>query len=216
MPTDGLSVWNRLRGHVDLMLFSVNLKYIYFRTLLFGPNPKEREAVMNERTGMITMRGNPLTLIGKEIKPGEPAPDFESLNNELKPVRLSSFRGKVVVISAVPSLDTPVCDMETRRFNSEAAKLSDDIVILTISMDLPFAQKRWCGAAGVDKVVTLSDHREAEFGKAYGVLIKELRLLARAVFVVDAEGAVRYVQLVKEVAEEPDYDAVISAAKKLV
>jgi len=171
---------------------------------------------MNERTGMITMRGNPLTLIGKEIKPGEPAPDFESLNNELKPVRLSSFRGKVVVISAVPSLDTPVCDMETRRFNSEAAKLSDDIVILTISMDLPFAQKRWCGAAGVDKVVTLSDHREAEFGKAYGVLIKELRLLARAVFVVDAEGVVRYVQLVKEVAEEPDYDAVISAAKNLV
>jgi thiol peroxidase len=122
----------------------------------------------------------------------------------------------VVVISAVPSLDTPVCDMETRRFNSEAAKLSDDIVILTISMDLPFAQKRWCGAAGVDKVVTLSDHREAEFGKAYGVLIKELRLLARAVFVIDAEGVVRYVQLVNEVAEEPDYDAVISAAKNLV
>jgi thiol peroxidase len=171
---------------------------------------------MNERTGLITMRGNPLTLIGQEIKPGNPAPDFESLDNELKPVRLSSFRGKVVVISAVPSLDTPVCDMETRRFNSEAAKLSDDIVILTISMDLPFAQKRWCGAAGVDKVVTLSDHREAEFGNAYGVLIKELRLLARAVFVVDAEGVVRYVQLVKEVAEEPDYDAVISAAKNLV
>jgi thiol peroxidase len=162
------------------------------------------------------MRGNPLTLIGQEIKPGNPAPDFESLDNELKPVRLSSFRGKVVVISAVPSLDTPVCDMETRRFNSEAAKLSENIVILTISMDLPFAQKRWCGAAGVDKVVTLSDHREAEFGNAYGVLIKELRLLARAVFVVDAEGVVRYVQLVKEVAEEPDYDAVISAAKNLV
>jgi thiol peroxidase len=171
---------------------------------------------MNERAGLITMRGNPLTLIGQEIKPGNPAPDFESLDNELKPVRLSSFRGKVVVISAVPSLDTPVCDMETRRFNSEAAKLSEDIVILTISMDLPFAQKRWCGAAGVDKVVTLSDHREAEFGNAYGVLIKELRLLARAVFVVDADGVVRYVQLVKEVAEEPDYDAVISAAKNLV
>jgi len=171
---------------------------------------------MNERAGMITMRGNPLTLIGQEIKPGNPAPDFESLDNELTPVRLSSFRGKVVIISAVPSLDTPVCDMETRRFNSEAANLSEDIVILTISMDLPFAQKRWCGAAGVDKVVTLSDHREAEFGKAYGVLIKELRLLARAVFVVDAEGVVRYVQLVREVAEDPDYDAVISAAKNLV
>ena len=138
---------------------------------------------MNERTGMITMRGNPLTLIGKEIKPGEPAPDFEALNNELKPVRLSSFRGKVVVISAVPSLDTPVCDMETRRFNSEAAKLSDDIVILTISMDLPFAQKRWCGAA-VFQAATLSDHREAEFGNAYGVLIKELRLLKRTLAMV--------------------------------
>ena len=171
---------------------------------------------MNERTGLVTMRGNPLTLIGQEIKPGNPAPDFESLDNELKPVRLTSFRGKVVVISAVPSLDTPVCDMETRRFNSEAAKLSDNIIILTISMDLPFAQKRWCGAAGVDKVVTLSDHREAEFGNSYGVLIKELRLLARAVFVVDAAGVVRYVQLVKEVADEPDYDAVISAAKNLV
>jgi thiol peroxidase len=198
------------------MLFSVSLENTVNMTLLSGHNQKEREAVMNERTGLITMRGNPLTLIGQEIKPGDPAPDFESLDNELKPVRFSSFRGKVVVISAVPSLDTPVCDMETRRFNSEAAKLSDDIIILTISMDLPFAQKRWCGAAGVDKVITLSDHREAEFGNAYGVLIKELRLLARAVFVADAEGVVRYVQLVNEVAKEPDYDAVISAAKKLV
>jgi thioredoxin-dependent peroxiredoxin len=216
MQTDGLSVWNRLRGHVDLILFSVNIKKIVLKALITEPNQKEREADMNERAGLITMRGNPLTLIGQEIKPGNPAPDFESLDNELKPVRLSSFRDKVVIISAVPSLDTPVCDMETRRFNSEAAKLSDDIVILTISMDLPFAQKRWCGAAGVDKVVTLSDHREAEFGNAYGVLIKELRLLARVVFVVDAEGVVRYVQLVKEVAEEPDYDAVISAAKKLI
>jgi thiol peroxidase len=208
--------WNRLRGRIDLILFSVTLYKIIIMTLLFGHNQKEREAIMNERTGLITMRGNPLTLIGQEIKPGDPAPDFESLDNELKPVRFSSFRGKVVVISAVPSLDTPVCDMETRRFNSEAAKLSDDIIILTISMDLPFAQKRWCGAAGVDKVITLSDHREAEFGNAYGVLIKELRLLARAVFVADAEGVVRYVQLVNEVAKEPDYDAVISAAKKLV
>jgi len=216
MPTGGLSVWNRLRGHVDLIRFSVNIKKIVLKALITEPYQKEREADMNERAGLITMRGNPLTLIGQEIKPGNPAPDFESLDNELKPVRLSSFRGKVVIISAVPSLDTPVCDMETRRFNSEAAKLSEDIVILTISMDLPFAQKRWCGAAGVDKVVTLSDHRDAEFGKAYGVLIKELRLLARAVFVVDAEGVVRYVQLVKEVAEEPDYDAVVSAAKKLV
>jgi thioredoxin-dependent peroxiredoxin len=170
---------------------------------------------MKERTGVITMRGNPLTLIGDDIKPGDRAPDFEALDNDLKPVRFSSFRGKVVIISAVPSLDTPVCDMETRRFNTEAAKLKGDIVILTISMDLPFAQKRWCGAAGVDRVVTLSDHRAAAFGNSYGVLIKELRLLARAVFVVDAEGVVRYVQLVNEVANEPDYTAVISAAEKL-
>ncbi|MDZ7583142.1 MAG: thiol peroxidase [Deltaproteobacteria bacterium] len=171
---------------------------------------------MKERTGVITMRGNPLTLIGDAIKPGDRAPDFEALDNDLKPVRFSSFRGKVVIISAVPSLDTPVCDMETRRFNTEAAKLSGDVVILTISMDLPFAQKRWCGAAGVDRVVTLSDHRAAAFGISYGVLIKELRLLARAVFVVDAEGVVRYVQLVSEVADEPDYTTVISAAEKLV
>ena len=162
------------------------------------------------------MRGNPLTLVGNELKVGDAAPDIEVLSNDLTPVKLSSYRGKVCIVSTVPSLDTPVCDMETRRFNQEAADLGDDMVILTISMDLPFAQKRWCGAAGVDKVVTLSDHREAAFGDAYGVLIKELRLLARAVFVVDKEGVIRYVQLVKEIAEEPDYDAVIAAAKELM
>jgi thiol peroxidase len=171
---------------------------------------------MEERTAAITMRGNPLTLLGKELKTGEPAPDFEVLDNSLNPVRLSNYRGKVCVISSVPSLDTPTCDMETRRFNDEASKLSSDVVILTISMDLPFAQKRWCGAAGVDKVITLSDHRQAEFGSAYGMLIKELRLLARAVFVVDQSGTIQYIQLVKEIADEPDYDAVIEAVKKLL
>ena len=171
---------------------------------------------MAERSGAVTMRGNPLTLVGNELKVGDAAPDIEVLSNDLKPVKLSSYRGKVCIVSTVPSLDTPVCDMETRRFNQEAANLGDDMVILTISMDLPFAQKRWCGAAGVDKVATLSDHREAAFGDAYGVLIKELRLLARAVFVVDREGVLRYVQLVKEIAEEPDYDAAIAAAKELM
>ena len=171
---------------------------------------------MAERSGAVTMRGNPLTLVGNELKVGDAAPDIEVLSNDLKPVKLSSYRGKVCIVSTVPSLDTPVCDMETRRFNQEAANLGDDMVILTISMDLPFAQKRWCGAAGVDKVATLSDHREAAFGDAYGVLIKELRLLARAVFVVDKEGVIRYVQLVKEIAEEPDYDAAIAAAKELM
>ncbi len=170
---------------------------------------------MEGRRDVITMKGNPLTLIGQEPKLKDQAPDFEVLNNDLSPVKLSSFRGKVCVISSVPSLDTPVCDMETRRFNEEAGKLGEDVVILTISMDLPFAQKRWCGAAGVDKVVTLSDHRDAAFGETYGVLIQELRLLARAVFVVDREGALQYTQLVKEVTEEPDYEAVLSAVSEL-
>jgi thiol peroxidase len=171
---------------------------------------------MEERSGAVTMRGNPLTLLGNELNVGQPAPDAEVLDNDLNPVRLSNYKGKVCIVSTVPSLDTPVCDMETRRFNQEAADLGPDVAILTISTDLPFAQKRWCGAAGVDKVVTLSDHRDAAFGKAYGVLIKELRLLARAVFVVDKEGVIRYSQLVTEIAEEPDYDAVIGAVKQLV
>lgn len=171
---------------------------------------------MEERVGIITMKGNPLTIAGRELKVGDPAPDFEVLDNDLSPVNLSSFHGKVCVISSVPSLDTPVCDMETRRFNEAAGKLGAEVQILTISMDLPFAQKRWCGAAGVDKVLTLSDHRNASFGTAYGVLIKELRLLARAVFVLDRGGTVRYIQIVKEVTDEPDYDAVLEAVNKLV
>ena len=171
---------------------------------------------MEERTGVVTMKGNPMTLLGKEIKVGDPAPDVELTATDLSPVKLSAYRGKVCVISAVPSLDTPVCDMETRRFNTEAAGLGGDVAILTISMDLPFAQSRWCGAAGVDRVVTLSDHRTADFGAAYGVLIKGIRLLARAVFVVDREGVVRYVQTVGEIASEPDYDAVVAAVKTLV
>lgn len=171
---------------------------------------------MEERTGVITMHGDPLTLVGKEVKVGEKAPDFAALDNELSPVEFSSFQGKVCVISVVPSLDTPVCDIQTRRFNEEAGKLGSDVVILTISMDLPFAQKRWCGAAGVDKVITLSDHRDASFGTSYGVLIKELRLLARAVFVVDRDGVVRYVQLVDEVTNEPDYKSALDAVNKLV
>jgi thioredoxin-dependent peroxiredoxin len=170
---------------------------------------------MTERPGVITIHGNPLTLVGQEIKVGMPAPDCELLDNDLNPVKLSSFRGQVVVLTSVPSLDTPVCDIETRRFNDEAASLGPEIKIVTISMDLPFAQKRWCGAAGVDKVMTLSDHRQAEFGQAYGVLIKELRLLARAVFIVDRTGLVQYVQLVQEVASEPNYEEVLQGLKKV-
>jgi thiol peroxidase len=162
------------------------------------------------------MKGNPLTLTGTELKVGDQAPDFVALDNDLNPMSLDSFRGKVCIVSSVPSLDTPVCDMETRRFNDEAGRLGDNVVVLTISMDLPFAQKRWCGAAGVDKVQTLSDHREASFGQAYGVLIKELRLLARAVFVLDQQGTIRYLELVKEITTEPDYESVLGVVKDLV
>ena len=162
------------------------------------------------------MKGNPLTLVGNEVKAGDKAPDSVLVGSDLSEVRLSSFFGRVLVLSAVPSLDTPVCDTETRRFNEEAARLGHEVKIVTVSMDLPFAQKRWCGAAGVENVVTLSDHRNASFGQDYGILIKGLRLLARAVFVVDKEGVVRYVQLVKEVADEPDYDEVLAEVKKLL
>lgn len=171
---------------------------------------------MKERTGAVTMRGNPLTLVGKELRIGDPAPDMELLDNDLNAVKLSSFKGKVCVISSVPSLDTPVCDMETRRFNEAAGKLGDNVVVLTVSMDLPFAQKRWCGAAGVKRVITLSDHRGASFGNAFGVLIKELRLLARSIFVVDRSGIIQYIQHVKELSQEPDYDAIIKAVQKIV
>jgi thioredoxin-dependent peroxiredoxin len=171
---------------------------------------------MQERDGIVTMKGNPITLMGTEPQVGDKAPDFVAIDNDLNPVTFDSFRGKVCIVSSVPSLDTPVCDMETRRFNDEAGRLDDDVEILTISMDLPFAQKRWCGAAGVDRVQTLSDHRDAAFGQAYGVLIKGFRLLARAVFVVDKEGTIRYIELVKEIASEPDYDSLLTAVKELV
>ena len=170
---------------------------------------------MDERKGIITMRGNPLTLVGNEAKVGDKAPDFVALDNNLSPVAFTSFGGKICIISSVPSLDTPVCDLETRRFNEEASRLDADVVILTISMDLPFAQKRWCASAGVNRVQTLSDHRDASFGMAYGVLIKELRLLARAVFLTDQKGILRYIQLVKEVSKEPDYDEILKALKTL-
>jgi len=171
---------------------------------------------MEERKGVITFMGNPLTLLGPSLKVGDKAPDFNVLDNNLNPVRLSSYKGKVCILTSVPSLDTPVCDLETRRFNQEAATFGPDVAVLTVSMDLPFAQKRWCGAAGVDRVTTLSDHRDASFGASYGALIKELRLLARCVFVVDREGVIRYVQVVKEVTKEPDYDAVLDAVRKLL
>jgi thiol peroxidase len=171
---------------------------------------------MQAREVVVTMKGSALTLVGNKVEVGDSAPDFEVVANDLSPVKLSSFRGKVCIISSVPSLDTAVCDTMTRRFNQEAGNLGNDVVVLTISMDLPFAQERWCGAAGVKNVQTLSDHRDASFGNAFGVLIKELRLLARAVFVVDKDGIVRYTQIVNELTNEPDYEAVLKAVKSVV
>lgn len=197
-----------------------NVSVVFLALVVTAGCPKSnegKEREMAERTGAVTMKGNPMTLVGSEVKVGQKAPDAELVANDLATVKLSALcRGKVCIITSVPSLDTPVCDTETRRFNEEAGKIGEGITVLTISMDLPFAQGRWCGAAGVKNVQTLSDHRTADFGKAYGVLIKDLRLLARAVFVVDKEGIIRYIELVREVASEPDYGAALSAAKKLM
>jgi thiol peroxidase len=171
---------------------------------------------MNERKGLVTFLGNPLTLAGNPVKVGDKAPSFTVLNNSLEPVDLLAASAKVKVLVAVPSLDTPVCDVETRRFNQEAAGLGDQVAVSVLSMDLPFAQARWCGAAGIDRVATYSDHRDADFAAKYGLLIKELRLLARAVLVVDSAGVVRYCQLVSEISEEPDYAAALAAVRNLL
>jgi thiol peroxidase len=169
-----------------------------------------------ERTGVATIKGNPLTLIGQEIKIGDKAPDFKVNKDLMTQVSLHDYDGKVKLISVVPSLDTGVCDAQTRRFNVEAAKLGDKVTVLTVSMDLPFAQARWCGAAGVDQVVTLSDYKDASFGVAYGVLIKELRLLMRSIFVVDADNNVQYVEYLSEMTNPPDFDKALAAVAKLV
>lgn len=163
----------------------------------------------------VTLQGKPFTLVGTEKKVGEKAPDFEVVNNEMLPVKLSSFKGKPLLILSVPSLDTSVCSKEARRFNVEVEKLGD-IQTLVISMDLPFAQKRWCAAEGIKNITTASDHIAADFGQKYGVLIKELRLLARAVFLVDATGTLKYIHLCKEVTEEPPYEAVIKQVAALL
>jgi thiol peroxidase len=179
---------------------------------MMGKTP-ERKTQMEERKGLVTFKGEPLTLLGPQLTPGSEAPDFTAIANDLSEKTLADFKGKVLLLVAVPSLDTSVCDTEARRFNEEAAKLGDDAQVLVLSMDLPFAQKRWCGNAGIENVVTLSDHRDASFGRNYGMLIKELRLLARSVWVVDKEGKIRYIELINEMTNEPDYDAALAAAK---
>ena len=166
-----------------------------------------------ERTGVITFLGGPLTLVGPEVKAGDKAPDFTVLDNGLGAKSLADFAGKTVVLSVTPSLDTPVCDAQLRKFNQAAAALGDDVAVLNVSMDLPFANKRFCSVAGIEKAVTLSDHRDASFGQSYGVLIKELRLLARAIFVIGKDGVVKHAEIVPEVTHHPDYDKALAAAK---
>jgi thioredoxin-dependent peroxiredoxin len=170
---------------------------------------------MKERSGVITMKGIPLTLLGNEVKVGDIAPEFTVLTNDLSEITLSTFAGKKKLISVVPSLDTAVCELQTKRFNEEATKLSADIVVLTISMDLPFAQHRFCDTYKIDRVKVLSDHREASFGLAYGVLIKELRLLARSIFILDNQNTIRYIEQVKELTAHPDYDKAVTALKQI-
>lgn len=163
----------------------------------------------------VTFKNGPVTLIGNEVKVGDQAPNFTVLANDLSAVSLNDAAGKIRLFSVVPSLDTGVCDAQTRKFNEVAAELGDNVMIYTVSMDLPFAQKRWCGAAGIDKVQTVSDHRDASFGEAYGVHIKELRLLTRSIFVVDADDKVAYVEYVPEATDHPNYEAAIEAVKAL-
>ncbi len=169
-----------------------------------------------ERHGAVTFKGQPLTLVGPELKPGDKAPDFAIIDQSLQPVSLKDYAGKVVLLSVVPSLDTGICSAQTKRFNEEASKLPEDVAILTVSMDLPFAQARFCGAENIDRVKVLSDHRDASFAQAYGTLVKELRLECRAIFVIDRDGTIRYVEYVPEIASHPNYDAALAAVKSLL
>jgi thiol peroxidase len=169
-----------------------------------------------ERPGLVTFAGNPLILIGDAVKVGDKAPDFTVVDKELKEVKLSEFAGKVKIVSVTPSLDTPVCDLQARKFNEEAPELPDSVAVLNVSMDLPFAIARYAADAGLDRVKALSDHRDASFGMSYGVLIKGLRLLARSIFVIDKENTIRYQQIVPEVTHQPDYDKALAEARKLI
>jgi thiol peroxidase len=167
-----------------------------------------------ERPNVVRMKGNPVTLLGNEVKVGDKAPDFTALAGLGAPVGLGDLRDKVKVFNVVLSVDTPVCDVQTKRFNKEAAGLGDGVEIVTLSMDLPFALKRYCAAEGIDKVKTLSDYQNASFGEAYGVLIKENRLLARSIFVVDKDDKVRHAEIVGEITQEPDYEAALKAVRE--
>lgn len=160
--------------------------------------------------------GNPVALSGNEVKIGDKASDFTLVNNALKPVKLSDYKGKVKLISIFPSIDTSVCSIQNHKFNSEAGSYGDKVVFMAISVDLPFALKRFCGAEGINNLITLSDHREVEFGSKYGFVIKDLRLLARGVIIIDKDDVIRYVEVVYEVGHEPNYENALKALKTLL
>ena len=171
--------------------------------------------MVEERTGLVTMKGEPVVLLGPSLKVGDAAPEFAAVDRDWQRVALSEFRGKVVLISAVPSVDTSVCSLQTRRFNEAAAALPPDAVALAISQDLPFALDRFCGAEGIERLQVLSDHVDSEFGASYGVLIKGMRLLARSVFVIDKQRRIAYIELVPEITDHPDYEAALDAVRRL-
>jgi thiol peroxidase len=190
---------------------------VHFSDLLMGFKRSKTTGgvVVEERHAAVTFFGTPLTLIGSSLKVGDKAPAFEVLTKDLFQVTLDDFKNKVCLISVVPSLDTPVCDAQTRRFNELAAGLPPNVEVITISVDLPFAQHRFCGSANIDRVKVLSDYRDLSFGRAYGVLVKETRLLARSVFVIDRSRRVQYAEIVKEITEHPDYAAALAAVNEL-
>jgi len=171
---------------------------------------------MEERKGVVTIGGKPVTLLGREIKVGDKAPDFTIITKDSEPFDFKSTSGKIRLISVFLSLDTGICDTQARRFNEETASFGDKVEILNISVDLPYTQKRWCGAAGIDKIKLLTDHRDVQFGEAYGVLVKGLRVLARAIFVIDQDDVVKYVEYLPEIGSHPDYDKAIQAVKNLL
>ena len=201
---------------VQLIAKRFTKRYIYTVHIKLDVHKCVSDIAFNDkedvRMANVTFKGNSITLLGNEVKVGDKAPDFKVLANDLSEVTLQDTKGQVRLLTSVPSLDTGVCDAETRRFNEEASSLGN-VKVLTVSVDLPFAQKRWCAAAGIENVQTLSDHRDLSFGEAYGVTIQELRLLTRAVFVVDSTDTVVYVEYVSEATNHPDYEAALEAAR---
>ena len=171
---------------------------------------------MLERKGIVTFKGNPVTLVGEEVKPGDKAPDFTALKTDLSELKLSDYKGRVVILTSFPSVDTSVCALQAKRFNEEAGKLKDDVSVITISVDLPFALGRFCAAEGIENEVTVSDHRDLDFGYKYGFVVKELRLLERGIVVIDKEGIIRHVEYCKEIAEHPDYDKALEVTRSLI